>query len=328
MGKTLHSMDGSTGIVCLRGKGWRSPVPQARLMHWSAFVFFVFFFIAGCKTSHLRPYSEQEELKFRSDRARELADPRGDLALVGALTLKQGINTVKNGTADSIPTEHLASPLELTKRGPVVVVSKVPAGSRLDGRLVTSGEAIPSDSEHWLTAGSLALKPYRIGDAFDVAIYDSASPYLRTLHPLNWFPPSPVYRVKADWVPIPKSELSTIQRTNGGSDLKKRYAGYAEFSLDGKGMRLYGWLESNMIFFVFRDPSSRNDTDQTGRFVEALFSSSAFEPSFDPSKKEEMMLDFNQAVNPDCAYNPYYACPIAPPENRLPIVIPAGEKRY
>ena len=40
------------------------------------------------------------------------------------------------------------------------------------------------------------------------------------------------------------------------------------------------------------------------------------------------VLDFNFAYNPSCAYSPRWACPLAPPENALPIPIPAGEKNY
>jgi uncharacterized protein (DUF1684 family) len=41
-----------------------------------------------------------------------------------------------------------------------------------------------------------------------------------------------------------------------------------------------------------------------------------------------VVLDFNEAVNPPCAYSPYATCPLASPENRLPVAVPAGEKRY
>jgi uncharacterized protein (DUF1684 family) len=41
-----------------------------------------------------------------------------------------------------------------------------------------------------------------------------------------------------------------------------------------------------------------------------------------------VILDFNQAVNPPCAYSPFATCPLAPREARLPVAVPAGEKRY
>ena len=41
-----------------------------------------------------------------------------------------------------------------------------------------------------------------------------------------------------------------------------------------------------------------------------------------------LVLDFNYAYNPSCAYNPDWVCPLAPPENTLPVEIRAGEKAY
>jgi uncharacterized protein (DUF1684 family) len=45
-------------------------------------------------------------------------------------------------------------------------------------------------------------------------------------------------------------------------------------------------------------------------------------------KKGKLIVDFNQAYNPPCAYTVFATCPLPPPENRLPIRIEAGEKAY
>jgi len=38
------------------------------------------------------------------------------------------------------------------------------------------------------------------------------------------------------------------------------------------------------------------------------------------------VLDFNRAYNPPCVFTPFATCPLAPPENRLPFAVTAGEK--
>lgn len=289
-------------------------------------------FLAGCKHTSLLPYSKQDELKFRSDRARDLADPRGNMGIIFTTSLEDGSTTFGPHPA-KIPLLHLPSLLEITRHGSEITVSKAPLGTTVDGKSVVSGTPISlatsSTSSHWLTVGDVSMRTTHTGDRFGLVIYDSESPFLQP-HPLHWFPPSEAYRIKATWIPITRGQPATIHRTSRGSDLKGSYAGYAEFSLSGKSLRLYGLLDRNEIFFVFRDLTSRTTTDETGRFIEARFSSSAFVPSrmFNPAKRANMMLDFNQAVNPDCAYNPNIHCPIAPPENRLPVAIPAGEERY
>jgi uncharacterized protein len=45
-------------------------------------------------------------------------------------------------------------------------------------------------------------------------------------------------------------------------------------------------------------------------------------------KNGEVVLDFNEAYDPPCAYNPYTTCPLPPPQNRLHVRIPAGEMAY
>ena len=98
--------------------------------------------------------------------------------------------------------------------------------------------------------------------------------------------------------------------------------GYAEFAIRGKTERLEPMVEDGRLFFVFRDTTSRLETDGGGRFLTVAA------PSGGLDRPGTLELDFNQAVNPPCAYSPFATCPLAPKENRLQVAIPAGEKRY
>ena len=96
-------------------------------------------------------------------------------------------------------------------------------------------------------------------------------------------------------------------------------------------MRLYPMMEGDKLFFVFRDLTSETTTYQGSRFLTIdPVHDRALPPGvkFDTSKPTEIVVDFNSANNPACANNPFTSCPVAPPENRLPIAIEAGEKRY
>jgi uncharacterized protein (DUF1684 family) len=68
---------------------------------------------------------------------------------------------------------------------------------------------------------------------------------------------------------------------------------------------------------VFRDASSGEETYATGRFLYT-----------DLLKDGTTVLDFNEAYNPPCAFNPYTTCPIPMKENILPVKILAGERAY
>ena len=71
------------------------------------------------------------------------------------------------------------------------------------------------------------------------------------------------------------------------------------------------------MWFVFRDGTSGRTTAGGARQLTA-----------DPPRGDEVILDFNKAVNLPCAYIPYATCPLAPPQNRLSLAIEAGEKTY
>jgi hypothetical protein len=96
--------------------------------------------------------------------------------------------------------------------------------------------------------------------------------------------------------------------------------GYAEFTIAGKPLRLDGVLESpqaEQLFFIFRDQTSGKETYGSGRF---LYS--------DLPKAGKVVLDFNEAYNPPCAFTDFATCPLPPTQNRMPIRVEAGELAY
>ncbi len=94
--------------------------------------------------------------------------------------------------------------------------------------------------------------------------------------------------------------------------------GVVEFQLNGQTLRLRPFTtRPKRFYFVFRDASSGQETYETARF---LYS--------DLLDDGTTVLDFNEAYNPPCAFNPYTTCPIPMRENVLPVKILAGEKKY
>ena len=73
------------------------------------------------------------------------------------------------------------------------------------------------------------------------------------------------------------------------------------------------------LFVPFADGSNGRGSYGGGRYLDVPLPAPA---------AAEIALDFNRAYNPFCAYNPDYRCPVPPPENRLPVVISAGEKAF
>jgi uncharacterized protein (DUF1684 family) len=94
--------------------------------------------------------------------------------------------------------------------------------------------------------------------------------------------------------------------------------GYVVFQLDGRELRLEPVIEEgeNELFFIFRDQTAGKETYPAGRFLYA-----------DLPRDGKVVLDFNKAYNPPCAFTPYATCPLPPKQNHLPVRIEAGELR-
>jgi uncharacterized protein (DUF1684 family) len=115
---------------------------------------------------------------------------------------------------------------------------------------------------------------------------------------------------------------------NSGADtLSFRRIGSVEIPFPIHGPRVLSlfWMEgySGGLFLPFRDATSGAETYAAGRYL--LDSAKSADLGGDP-ERGSLILDFNFAYQPSCAFDPRWACPLAPPENRLDVPIRAGER--
>ena len=96
--------------------------------------------------------------------------------------------------------------------------------------------------------------------------------------------------------------------------------GLVRFRLGGQEMALEPTVDGpddDTFFFVFRDRTAGEGSYGAGRFLSAAA----------PKKGERtVVLDFNRATNPPCAFTPFATCPLPTPQNEIPVRIEAGEK--
>jgi uncharacterized protein (DUF1684 family) len=114
-----------------------------------------------------------------------------------------------------------------------------------------------------------------------------------------------------------------IGTSGGGSYRFTRWA-RAEFELYGQALSLeLHWLEGygGGVFLPFADTTSGTTTYGAGRYLLDTAKGADLGMSGD-----RLVLDFNFAYNPSCAYDPRWVCPLAPPQNRLPVSVHAGER--
>ncbi|HEX8797597.1 MAG TPA: DUF1684 domain-containing protein [Terriglobales bacterium] len=272
-------------------------------------------------------------LTWRADLAKELQQPNGWLTLIGLEWLKSGDNTFGSAPGNNLvvraPTAAYLGVVELNDKSLELLPPHggYPRGLLVDSKLPENPQTLGSDdSEHpsKITTGTVTITIIHRGERYGLRIKDSKAPARTQFHGLRWYPPDEAYRVPAKWIPYNPPHQVAIP-TILGTEVKADVPGAAEFTLEGKTLRLEPILESpddKELFFILRDTTSTTETYGAGRFLYTAL------PDHGLTQPGELVLDFNRAQNPPCAYTPYATCPLPPPQNRLPIPIPAGQQRY
>lgn len=140
---------------------------------------------------------------------------------------------------------------------------------------------------------------------------------------LKYFDPDLKYRVRANLQSIESKKVLLLPTSSGTENQYLEYA-WVEFELDGTKNKLL-LLEvmamgptRGTLFLAFADETSAKETYGSGRYLEVKKVPGA----------STLVLDFNKAYNPYCAYAEKYECPFPPRENILKVAIRAGEKNY
>jgi uncharacterized protein (DUF1684 family) len=148
---------------------------------------------------------------------------------------------------------------------------------------------------------------------------------------LHYFDPDPSFRIACRLEPAANGE--PIEIDTGGEDgvINYRRVGRLQFTLGGQAcqltvFRLIGYAGG--LFLPFRDATSGMQTYGGGRYLFDTVKGSDFVVLERLTGAWRVLLDFNYAYNPSCAYHYRWVCPLAPPENRVDVPIRAGEKKY
>jgi uncharacterized protein len=144
---------------------------------------------------------------------------------------------------------------------------------------------------------------------------------------LPYFPYDPAACVEAEIDTDVKSERLTVV-TGEDEQMPMTRVASLRFTYRGQPASLsLFWIDvyGGGLFLPFRDATAGNETYGGGRYlVDTIKGSTTLIPS--STEGIRMVLDFNYAYNPSCAYNPRWVCPLAPRENHLSFPIRAGEK--
>jgi uncharacterized protein len=263
--------------------------------------------------------------KWRAGRVGRLTADDGWLSVVGLSWLEEGQNSLGSAPSSRIVLPPGRAPARLgtvrLARGKATLAVGPGATVTHDGQHVKTIE-LASDAEGEPTVlqhGTLTFYLIRRGDRLGMRVKDSAAAARKSFHGINSYSVDPKWRVGARFVPYSPKKSIPIPNVLG-SVTQEPSPGAVVFSIGSTEYRLDAVEEQGEedLFLIFGDRTNGTETYGAGRFLYA--------PRPGPDGKT--VVDFNKAYNPPCAFTAYATCPLPPPQNRLPIAVTAGEKRY
>lgn len=260
--------------------------------------------------------------RWRKDQAASLKAEGGWLTVAGLYWLKEGRNTIGTGASNALVLPAGSAPPSV---GVVTLLNGMVSLQVANGVNATvKGKPITSLTLHSdrdgvpdrVVIGALTLTVIQRGARIGIRFFNANARGVKEFKGLKWYPVDPAYRVEARFVPY--SPPKTVPIVNVlGDTVNTESPGYVVFTLGGKECRLDAQSAGSGLFFNFRDLTSGKTTYPAGRFLDAQ-----------GPKDGVVVLDFNQAVNPPCAFTAFATCPLPPRQNYLSVGIPSGEKTH
>jgi uncharacterized protein (DUF1684 family) len=236
------------------------------------------------------------------------------LTLIGLHWLKEGENAVTLNKP-GVP------PVQLTRTGNEVTLTPDPSMT-IDGKAIAGPTRLLADADEKgptiVQMGSIRFNVIKRGDRFALRVKDAQAETRTNFKGLEYYPIDPKWRVEARLEMVhPPKKIPITDIT--GMKSESISPGSLVFEIDGKEYRLDPILEegSDEYFIIFRDETAKDTTYPAGRYLYAA-----------APKDGKVIVDFNKAYNPPCAFSDFATCPLPPQQNRLAVRIEAGEKKW
>lgn len=269
------------------------------------------------------PASMSEIERFRAEHKRNLLADDGPLTLAGRFPLKAGKAIFGSARENDIvlPVAGLARHAGYVEVAGDVAMVRIDRSlhATMNGKPVaefTFRKAPPDQPPVRIDLGPCKIEVRWRKEEPQLLLRDKRYPLRQHGHEASWYPPDEQYRVVATFLPFDKPRTVTFADSNGSSR-DWQSPGLLRLRIPGHDVTLQPITEGNGLFIVFRDSTAGGETYGGGRFLDA------------PAPRNgTVVLDFNKAYNPLCAYNPLHICPRPPKQNILDLPIAAGEKVY
>jgi uncharacterized protein (DUF1684 family) len=279
--------------------------------------------LPACQRTNAEYRAEIES--WHAEHLARLSSEDGWLTLVGLYPLQAGANRIGSSDRVEVQLGSKAPPyigtvtvaadsvfVEIADRIPVRVRGQDQASPVSRMTLATDAAGTPTVLE----LGSISFFVIERGDRKYLRVKDSESQTRRSFTGIERFPVSERWRVMATLEAYDPPETISVPNVLGQATAEPS-PGCLVFELGGQTCRLAAMTgHEGSLFIVFGDQTNGNSTYDGGRFLSTA----------PPQPEGTVVLDFNKAINPPCAFTPYATCPLPPQGNVLDVAVQAGEK--
>ncbi|MGK9368254.1 DUF1684 domain-containing protein [Melioribacter sp. Ez-97] len=255
-------------------------------------------------------------------RIENLKKENGWLNLAGLYWLKEGENSF-----GSDPSNDIVFPPEAPAFIGYFILSDSTVNVRINDNIEVYENGIPvkekfmrsdiEDSTTVLQYGRFKWFAIKRGNLYGIRLRDLESPLLKNFEGIDTYPVNSDWRIEAKFEPYNPPKKIKIPTIIGTVE-EENSPGALVFEKDGNTYRLDAIDAGERLFIVFADKTSGVETYGAGRF---LYTDK-------PDSGGTVIIDFNMAYNPPCAFTRYATCPLPPKQNYLKLKITAGEKNY
>jgi uncharacterized protein (DUF1684 family) len=265
----------------------------------------------------------QEIEAWRKERFDNLKKEDGWFSLVGLFWLDEGENRFGSDPEGKVVLPEGKAPKMagvLVRKGEQVEVRAEPAAKLTSGGKPVTTLALASDATGKPTVlemGPVSFFVIKRGDRIGIRVKDRESAALAAFHGLDNFPIQPAWRIETRFEPYDPPKQVPIPNILG-QVANEASPGAVMFDWQGKTYRLDTLGDPKEgLSLIFADQTSGKETYGAGRFLDT-----------GAVKDGKVVVDFNTAYNPPCAFTAFATCPLPPPQNRLALRVEAGEKKY
>lgn len=270
---------------------------------------------------------QAEQQAWRQQRLQDLVRPDGWTSLVGLHWLELKAHYIGSGQRIGSTMRLAFGPprMGLVTRDddgrywftPEQGVDLAYNGEPMKGRVRLYSDQDGAPAEIGFDGGKGRLTLLQRGDRHALRVRHADAPTRLHFAGLQYWPADPAWRISGRFIAHPPGKTLPIGDIVGTRSDSPN-PGAVEFERDGQRYRLEALGGAEGLYFVMADRTSGHGSYPAGRFLDASW----------PGPDGKVVLDFNRAYNPPCAFTLFATCPLPPPENRLDLAITAGEKNY